>query len=580
MAKKNKPSKLGEILKNITKKSIKDNAAKERAKSYDIRKIFEQMELDLISSMRKAFYFHKNEQIKEGFEWEQWQLSKLRAMEQYRKRNKKIVGKYNKPIQEAIDRELKGNFSKGESKVERLFNKIKQLLKWRKKENPTIEFPQDIDTSTLKGYIAKELGSPGAVPQEKNFFGVNEKKLEALISTVNNDLNKAQYSVLRKMDDVYRQTIFKSHMYLQNGAKTLNQAIDMATKDFLDKGINSIEYKNGARVNIASYAEMCLRTASHRATLLGEGKKRDEYGIHLIVVSAHGNTCKHCEPWQGQILIDDIFSHPSKEYIDQYKDKYKLLSEAIDKGLLHPNCRHSLITYFEGITTLPKVPDGKEAIKVYEAEKKQRALEREIRKWKRFSIGYQDEVNRKVAEGKLVEYSRKLMNHLEKHPYLRRNKEREKIYGIKQTGGKYTKGDIDWMLRREDEAEKYYEKVRLDNSDIEKISKNTGFSIKKINIIKNHVFYNKHIRFDGSIGLLDADYDMAVAWQRLINGDYEDRDILLLNHEYLESGLEKRYNLTNKDAHNITTKKYDWYGCLLKEKGEFGEDDCLNEITK
>lgn len=427
MAKKNKPSKLGEILKNITKQSIQDNAAKEREKSYDIRKIFEQMELDLISSMRRAFYFHQNEQENEGFEWEQWQLSKLRAMEQYRKRNKKIVGKYNKPIQEAIDRELRGNFSKGESRLERLFNKIKQLLKWRKKENPTIEFPKDIDTSTLKGYMAKELGSPGAVPQEKNFFGVNEKKLEALISTVNNDLNKAQYSVLRKMDDVYRETIFKSHMYLQNGVKTLNQAIDMATKDFLDKGINSIEYKNGAKVNIASYAEMCLRTASHRATLLGEGKKRDEYGIHLVVVSAHGNTCRMCEPWQGQILIDDIFSHPSKEYIEQYKSKYKLLSEAIEKQLLHPNCRHSLITYFEGITTLPVVPDGKEAIRVYEAEQKQRSLERQIRKWKRFEAGTCDEESKQIASNKLRQLQKDLRKHLDNNKELRRDKNREKL---------------------------------------------------------------------------------------------------------------------------------------------------------
>lgn len=426
MTKKNRPSKLGDILKSITKKSIKDNAAKERAKSYDIRKIFEQMELDLISSMHRAFYFHKTEQIKEGFEWEQWQLSKLRAMEQYRKRNKKIVAKYNKPIQEAIDRELRGNFSKGESKVERFIDKVKKLLNFKRKENK-IESPQDVDTSTLKGYIAKELGYQGAIPQEKNFFGVNEKKLEALISTVNNDLNKAQYSVLRKMDDVYRQTIFKSHMYLQNGVKTLNQAIDMATKDFLEKGINSIEYKNGAKVNIASYAEMCLRTASHRATLLGEGKKRDEYGIHLVVVSAHGNTCKHCEPWQGQILIDDIFSHPSKEYIGQYKVKYKLLSEAIDKQFLHPNCRHSLITYFEGITSLPKVPDGKEAIRVYEAEQRQRALERQIRKWKRIEAGSIDEENKYKANKAIRNLEKQLREHLDKNKELRRNRNREKI---------------------------------------------------------------------------------------------------------------------------------------------------------
>lgn len=426
MTKSNKPSKLGNILKNLTKKSIKDSAAKEREKSYDIRKIFEQMELDLISSMHRAFYFHQNEQIKEGFEWEQWQLSKLRAMEQYRKRNKEIVNSYNTPIQEAIDRELRGNFSKGESKVERFIDKVKKLLNFKRKENK-IEFPKDIDTSTLKGYIAKELGYQGAVPKENNFFGVNEKKLEALISTVNNDLNKAQYSVLRKMDDVYRQTIFKSNMYLQNGVKTLNQAIDMATKDFLEKGINSIEYKNGARVNIASYAEMCLRTANHRAMLLGEGKKRDEYGIHLVVVSAHGNTCSKCEPWQGQILIDDIFSHPNKEYIEQYKDKYKLLSEAIDKGLLHPNCRHALITYFEGITTLPVVPDGKEAIRVYGAEQKQRALERQIRKWKRIETGSVDEEKKYKANKVIRNLEKQLREHLDNNKELRRNRNREKI---------------------------------------------------------------------------------------------------------------------------------------------------------
>ncbi|WP_111930396.1 phage minor capsid protein [Clostridium tertium] len=504
MAKKNNHSKLGEILKNITKQSIKDNAAKEREKSYDIRKIFEQMELDLISSMRRAFYFHQNEQEKEGFEWEQWQLSKLRAMEQYRARNKKIVGKYNKPIQDAINKELKGNFSKGENVVARFIDKVKQVLRWRNKEYQSIEFPDAIDTSTLKGHIAKELGSPGAVPQEKNFFGVNEKKLEALIKTVNNDLNKAQYSVLRKMDDVYRQTIFKSHMYLQNGAKTLNQAIDMATKDFLDKGINSIEYKNGARVNIASYAEMCLRTASHRATLLGEGKKRDEYGIHLIVVSAHGNTCKMCEPWQGEILIDDIFSHPSKEYIDKHKVKYKLLSEAIEKGLLHPNCRHTLTTYFPGITRLPVVPDGKEAIKVYEAEQKQRQLERQIRKWKRIEAGAVDEENKIKAANNVRALQNKLKQHIKENNELRINSNRTEVKEFNSIDHKEYLKKYDERVKikrdgaaRAEEFSKYWEEASLGETinkftpDYEVIEKlNKGKILYKSDISNIQIVYD------------------------------------------------------------------------------------------
>ena len=419
MAKKNK---IQDIIQNISDWLHTEEIEET---SYDIRKIFEQMELDLISNMRKTFYFHQAEQNKEGFEWEQWQRSKLRAIEQFRKKNKKIVGKYDKTIQETIEKELRENFSKGESRVQRIINKVKQLFQWRKEKNPIVEFPKDINPSAIEKYGSKLLNKQTSVPQEKDFFGVNDKKLKALVSTVKKDLNKAQYSVLRKIEDVYRETIFKSHLYLQAGTKSLNQAIDMATKDFLEKGINSIKYKNGARVNIASYAEMCLRTASHRATLLGEGKKRDEYGIHLVVVSAHGNTCKYCEPWQGQILIDDIFSHPSKEYIEEYKAKYKCLSEAVEKQFLHPNCRHTISTYFEGITTLPKVPDSKEAIKVYEAEQKQRQLEREIRKWKRIKAGTLDPLEEGKAIKKVKELQQRLRNHINENSQLRRAYQRE-----------------------------------------------------------------------------------------------------------------------------------------------------------
>lgn len=412
MDKKNKkPSLLSELLNKITKKTILDNAEKEKSKAYDIRKIYQQMELDLISSMKRAFYYHQREQEKEGFVWEQWQLTKLREFEAYRKRNKDIVGKYNRPIQKAIDRELKRNFTNGENRVTRLINKVKSIFS-KRQEQPdiTVDLPRDIGRSIST-----------IAPKENAFFGINEKKLEALTSTVKNDLHKAEYSVLRKMDDVYRQTLFKTHVYMQNGTKTLYQAIDMATKDFLDKGINSIEYKNGARVNIASYAEMCLRTASQRATFLGEGTKRNEYGIYTVVVSAHANTCPHCAPWQGKVLIDDVFSNGSSK-----DGPYPLLSEAIKKNFLHPNCRHTLITYFPGITKLPEVPDEKEAIKTYEAEQKQRYYERQIRKWKRVEAGSVDEVNQQEAHKKVLEWTKQLKDHIDNNKQLRRNYDREK----------------------------------------------------------------------------------------------------------------------------------------------------------
>ncbi|MGX9755997.1 minor capsid protein [Clostridioides difficile] len=150
----------------------------------------------------------------------------------------------------------------------------------------------------------------------------------------------------------------------------------------------------------------------------------------------------------------------------------------------------------------------------------------------------------------------------------------------KQTGGKYTKGDIEWNIRREEEAELYYNNIRNRKDDISKISRNTNWSQKSIGQIKNHIFYNTHIMRDGTRSMLDADYSMSVAWQRLINGTHEDIDILLLKHEYLESIFEKKYNISNLEAHRMTEKKHDWYKGLIKKKGEFEEDDYLNELIR
>ena len=148
-----------------------------------------------------------------------------------------------------------------------------------------------------------------------------------------------------------------------------------------------------------------------------------------------------------------------------------------------------------------------------------------------------------------------------------------------QSGGRFERGSVNWLLDREEQSDKYYTEIRKRKDDIEKIAKNTGWSYESIHRIKNHVFIEKHIKDEG-INFLDPDYDMSVAWQRLINGTFEERDILLLKHEYLESIVEKKYNITNREAHNIAEKKHDWRKEVIKVKGETGEDDCLDKIIR
>lgn len=84
-------------------------------------------------------------------------------------------------------------------------------------------------------------------------------------------------------------------------------------------------------------------------------------------------------------------------------------------------------TYFEGITAIPKVPNSKKAVKQYEEEQKQRAIERKIRKQKRIIAGTCDESNINIETKKLKNLEKQMRELLKKNPELRRNKEREKV---------------------------------------------------------------------------------------------------------------------------------------------------------
>lgn len=51
---------------------------------------------------------------------------------------------------------------------------------------------------------------------------------------------------------------------------------------------------------------------------------------------------------------------------------------------------------------------------------------------------------------------------------------------------------------------------------------------------------------------------MAQSFDRLIKGEFYGADLILLQHEYLEYCLEKRYNLTYREAHEITERKFNY----------------------
>ena len=355
----------------------------------DIAALFDALELDLIKSLHHCLARHRQQEQTEGGQngtprhWQAWQAAKLRDLRRFRRENTAILGEYRDRI--------------------------------------------DADTRTLLEEEAVQDGSDG-------FFRISDERMTALLNEMQQANEQSERAALRYMNDVYRKTILRTAAAMQAGGQTLQQATDAATRDFLDQGIACIRYRNGRRVNISTYAEMALRTAGTRAMLMGEAAQRERLGLDTVLVSQYGACSKTCLPWQGLVYIDDVFqpyhgTHtPGGTYgVSRNGRQYPLLSVAMQGGLFHPNCRHTLSTWVEGVSTRPRPMDKAKVEAAAQLEAKQRALERSVRKAKRQAAGLCDPAAAKSARARVHAAQKELRDFVADHgDVLRRNVWRER----------------------------------------------------------------------------------------------------------------------------------------------------------
>lgn len=70
---------------------------------YDIEKAFRAIEDELIASMIRNLEHHMAEETKEGFNWTQWQVEQIKALERYKAENKKKFTKSFSNINDSIE---------------------------------------------------------------------------------------------------------------------------------------------------------------------------------------------------------------------------------------------------------------------------------------------------------------------------------------------------------------------------------------------------------------------------------------------------------------------------------------------
>lgn len=342
---------------------------------YNIKEAFERIENELIDSMMRNFSRHRAEETKEGYNWTQWQAEQLKSLEEYRKHNAKKFGKRFKTIN----------------------GKVEEMIRTAKADGNASQEAEILE-AVKDGFKAPKKPSAHSTAE---FFKVNDRKLDTLIKSTTDDLKRAETAVLRMSNDKYRKAIFNAQVAMNTGAVTYEKAVDMACKDMLNAGLNCVEYKNGARHTLSDYADMAVKTANKRAYLRGEGEKRAEWGVSLVVVNSRQGGCPDCAKYIGKVFIDDVYSNGKKS-----DGNYPLLSTAIKNGLFHPRCKDSTSTYYEEITTLEPVSPEEEAEmdRRERLEEKQQYAQRQAERFDRRAEYSLDEDNKRIAQTRADEW--------------------------------------------------------------------------------------------------------------------------------------------------------------------------------
>ncbi len=343
---------------------------------YNIKEAFERIENELIDSMMRNFSRHRAEETKEGYNWTQWQAEQLKSLEEYRKHNAKKFGKRFKTIN----------------------GKVEEMIRTAKADGNASQEAEILE-AVKDGFKAPKKPSAHSTAE---FFKVNDRKLDALIKSTTDDLKRAETAVLRMSNDKYRKAIFNAQVAMNTGAVTYEKAVDMACKDMLNASLNCVEYKNGARHTLSDYADMAVKTANKRAYLRGEGEKRAEWGVSLVVVNSRQGGCPDCAKYIGKVFIDDVYSNGKKS-----DGNYPLLSTAIKNGLFHPRCKDSTSTYYPELDDLD-APLSEDEIKELDRqrgiEEKQQYAQRQAERFDRRAEYSLDEDNKRIAQTRADEW--------------------------------------------------------------------------------------------------------------------------------------------------------------------------------
>lgn len=263
----------------------------------------------------------------------------------------------------------------------------------------------------------------------------NNSVMEDLLSYSNQamfDINNLINTTLPKsVQDVYKSVIEESVARTVTGISTSEKAIADTLMKWHAKGFYGFTDSQGKNWKADTYARMVIKSTAMRVRNEIREAPARELGIDTYYYSMKSAAREMCAPLQHQIVTTGVARIEAGERILALSD----YGYGTAGGCLGVNCMHIKTPFIPGVNIKPDLPDDlkdltpEQATENANAQAKQRALERNIRFSKEQlhvakKIGDQELIDK--YRGKLGNQKQALKDFLDEHPFLHRDREREK----------------------------------------------------------------------------------------------------------------------------------------------------------
>ncbi len=360
----------------------------------ELIEIYSKVEIELILSVANRLQGYKT--VDGALEWNLRKLSELNVLN---KDLLKIIAKYSKKTEKAIEGMLKQAML---ANLDRDY--INQAFKAGK---------STIDYMSLQN-------SPNI-----------SKLLKSSVYDLSEHLSLINTKAIESTKEQYTKMLNKAYVESYSGVYSYQEAIAKGIKEMAKAGIKGATYESGRSIGI----EPAVRRDTLSAIINNINKNAiecaEEMGTNYVEVSQHlgartstkSKIANHAG-WQGKVYQIEGSSAEYGNLVEEtgYGDI---------EGLGGANCRHRVFPNFPGVSVKKKMKvDSKENQETYKASQELRKLEREFRSNKRewyACKAVEDKTGKKKCETKAERILNKIKAIEEKNPGIGSNSSRTLI---------------------------------------------------------------------------------------------------------------------------------------------------------